>query len=500
LSSGHQILECDVLIIGSGAGGATLSDALTKAGRDVLMLEEGPDIPVSEQPSVSEGIRRMWRYGGLTAALGAPPVSYAEGCCVGGGTEVNSAIMQRAPDALLTAWASRYRINDYGPEQLAPYYEEAETLINACATPPPHFAATTLLRNGAHALAWQVTDLKRAQKDGPGIDLRRVDQIRGGKQTMRATALPAALARGMRLVPDCRVQRLAVRNALVTKVFATARNSRGGGRHLTIYPQYVFVCAGAVHGPALLQRSSIRRQVGKTLRMHPTIKAHALFDSDVQAEQSPLPLCAITEFMPDQRLGGSMNFPGYLAMSLAEDWQRRKWLWQHRTRIGMYYAMTRGEACGSVVSMLGLKEPLVFYQVTPRDRENLRQGLLHLTEALFAAGARFVGPSIYGHAGWHSFDEARRSLSQVLAKEANLVSLHLMSSCPIGEDRTRCAVNSTGRLFGISNLYVADASQIPEAPGTNPQLTVMAQSLRTAAHFLSASQRDLHQVALREET
>ena len=90
-------IHCDALIIGSGAGGATVADYLTKSGLDVVMLEEGPYINAEKVPdSVPEGLIRMWRAGGLTVALGQNIVPYAEGRCVGGGTEINSAIMQRA--------------------------------------------------------------------------------------------------------------------------------------------------------------------------------------------------------------------------------------------------------------------------------------------------------------------------------------------------------------------------------------------------------------------
>jgi len=64
------------------------------------------------------------------------------------------------------------------------------------------------------------------------------------------------------------------------------------------------------------------------------------------------------------------------------------------------------------------------------------------------------------------------------------MTIHLFSSCPMGEDQTRCATNSLGQVHGTANLYINDASLIPTAPGVNPQGTVMALARRNTLHFL----------------
>jgi choline dehydrogenase-like flavoprotein len=46
--------------------------------------------------------------------------------------------------------------------------------------------------------------------------------------------------------------------------------------------------------------------------------------------------------------------------------------------------------------------------------------------------------------------------------------------------------DSYGKLHGYENIFVADASIIPEAPGVNPQITVMGLAYRVADAFLSS--------------
>ena len=73
-----------VLVIGSGAGGATTACLLAEAGFDVLIAEEGPWV---EQDTVVpfslEQMDRQYRAGGVTVALGLPSIAYTEGRCAG---------------------------------------------------------------------------------------------------------------------------------------------------------------------------------------------------------------------------------------------------------------------------------------------------------------------------------------------------------------------------------------------------------------------------------
>src|SRR5688500_9014927 len=100
------VLDTEVLVIGSGAGGATTAAALAGAGRSVLVVEEGPWVdPDAIEPFTLEEMVVKYRHHGSSAALGTPPVAYAEGRCVGGSTEVNSGLWHRLPDHLVEEWA-----------------------------------------------------------------------------------------------------------------------------------------------------------------------------------------------------------------------------------------------------------------------------------------------------------------------------------------------------------------------------------------------------------
>ena len=122
---GHHVAE--VLVIGSGAGGATTAAVLAEAGFDVLVLEEGADVRQGEVvPFSLEQMDRQYRAGGVTAAIGFPSIAYTEGCCVGGGTEINSGLYRRPPEDVLARWRTTYEIAGFGTDELYAICDEVE--------------------------------------------------------------------------------------------------------------------------------------------------------------------------------------------------------------------------------------------------------------------------------------------------------------------------------------------------------------------------------------
>jgi len=470
--SGSNKFECDVLIIGSGPGGCVTANELVSAGIDVLMLEEGPMSTMPPKSSSAQGLQQLWRNNGLTAALGSAPVSYAEGRCVGGGSEINSAIIQRTPPNLLDQWAQDYEIKEFSESALMPYYDKSFQAIKARVIDGATNPLSEVMINGAAALNWKISPLERSD-DGDG------------KRSMSATLLKYSLAKGLRLVSECRVHQIIFNNKKAVSIKAVAQDAHGRKHPISVYFNHVFVASGAVHTPTLLLRSGVKNNIGKTLRLHPTLKALSYFPKLIQAQKHILAPYAITEFMPDIRLGCSVFRPGFFGMSLAEDWQNRGHLQSQIDHCAIFYAMIRSQGVGRVYSFPGLHDPFVTFRLTDQDWVLLKMGLQSLSKLLFAAGATQIFPSIAGHSGWLKDKPIGRDvLLESLPKFANPFTIHLFSSCPMGENKQRCAANSFGKIHDLDNVYIADASLIPEAPGVNPQATVMAIADRNAQHFL----------------
>ncbi|HEX6419086.1 MAG TPA: GMC family oxidoreductase N-terminal domain-containing protein, partial [Acidimicrobiales bacterium] len=138
-------LVTDVLVVGSGAGGAITAAALASAGRTVTVVEEGPWVdPDALEPFSLDEMVAKYRHHGLAAALGSPAIAYAEGRCVGGSTEINSGLYHRLPGALASEWQASYAIDEFTPEALGRYADRVERQLSVTTVPgapPPSSAA-----------------------------------------------------------------------------------------------------------------------------------------------------------------------------------------------------------------------------------------------------------------------------------------------------------------------------------------------------------------------
>ena len=126
---GDAVLDCDVVIIGSGAGGSTVAAELSEAGFDVIVLEEGSYYQTRDfTADTSAMVRQLYRDGGATIALGRPPVYYQEGRAVGGSTVINGGMSWRTPEKILDRWVGSGL--ELSAKAMEPYFERVERRIH----------------------------------------------------------------------------------------------------------------------------------------------------------------------------------------------------------------------------------------------------------------------------------------------------------------------------------------------------------------------------------
>ena len=478
--------DAQVLIVGSGAGGAVTALELARAGRDVLMLEEGGAHAISDYGRTpTTAMRQLYRRRGMTPILGRVPIGYVEGSCLGGSTEINSGFWHRAPRDILLRWKAQYDLAEAGEADLAPHYAWAEQQLGVGPSVPPWPASTQVFARGVDAMGWSYAEVPRAAPGCRNTNTCASGCPTGAKQGMSRSIVPQAVAAGARVLTGARVLLLLKRRGRVTGVVARVIGEGGAEQIVRIDAGTVFVCAGPTETPALLQRSGIRYHVGNTLRVHPYLKVAARFEERIDAEKSVLPLLQVKEFGPELSLGGAFFTVGHLAMTLSENWpQSRRHLDEHR-HMGHYYVGVRGSGRGSVrPSVLSPDNTILRYELSDIDLHHLSVGLARLATLLLAGGATAVHPSVYGLPEIKTEIAATRWLDERLPKSAlGLVTVHAFSSCPSGERRDRCAADSYGRVYGFENLYLNDASILPDSPGVNPQGTVMAMARRNALRF-----------------
>jgi choline dehydrogenase-like flavoprotein len=471
-------VEDECVVVGSGPGGSVTAYHLAAAGRSVTVVEDGPHLPLDSARAFSrDEMEQKYRNGGLTVALGAARVQYVEGRCVGGGSEINSGLYHRTPAAVLDRWRSEYRVLGLdGERELLEHFVENERRL--CVSYLPSEDATPraalLMRAGATQLGWESREVPR---------WFRYDGSSGGgrRQSMTETFVPDLLAAGAQLVSDARVTGLERRGQ--RWVVRGVRNGRYR-EPFEISARNVFLSAGAIQTAAILQRSGLGHNVGRTLRMHPTLQVVAEFPDDVTDENSGVPSEQVKQFSPEISFGCSISSREYLALKLYGHREVLRDLGARARRMASYYVMAEGSGTGCVRVLGRFADPLVTYDLAPGDANHLRRGLRLLCELLFAAGALAVYPAVTGAPVVRRMDDLRDLDDWCTPGAANLMTIHLFSTCPMGEARERTAVDSFGRVHDAPGLRVADASMLPTSTTVNPQGSIMAFARRNALEFL----------------
>src|SRR6266511_3471861 len=279
-------LVCDVVVVGSGAGGGVVAAELARAGADVIVLEKGGYASESDfSHQEAEATRGMYLYG-LTLATTDLGVRIVAGSTLGGGTVVNYSTSFKTPPPVLAEWA-RLSGSDVFVSG------EVEASLEAVAERPGVPTGNSnprsrdeLMEAGLRELGWHVDRLPRnvrgCTQDAAcgycGFGCRI-----GAKQSTMRTYLEDAAERGARLMINADVRKVLVEDGVATGVEA-----RVGDHRLQVRARAVVAAAGAIETPALLLRSGLGGQVGHHLRLHPGTAAFGLFDREVRPWEGTL--------------------------------------------------------------------------------------------------------------------------------------------------------------------------------------------------------------------
>jgi choline dehydrogenase-like flavoprotein len=496
LVDGDLRVRCDAVIVGSGAGGATMAAELAAAGIDVVMVEEGGYHPTeSFRPVYGQGLRTLYRDGGVGLALGSPPVLFSEGRCVGGSTVVNGGMSFRTPESVLDRWAREESLSAIGPAEMERHFLAVERRLHVAHQDPETIGRDAeLLKAGADARGWEIIPNTRNQIHCAGTNNCVLGCPTGAKRSMLLTNVPRALSHGARLFADCRVTRVTRRGRTATGV--EGRFARGDGRpgaRLTVRAGVVVVAGGAVQTPALLLRSGFRSRsgmLGRNLSLHPNAKLVALFDEEVRGWHGVHQAFQVREFARDGILITAVNLPPALvAMGEGEHGRALGELMAAYDRMVVAGCLVEDSTRGSVRHLPGIG-PQAFYQINDEDAARIVHGVALTAELLFAAGARRILSPFGGVPDLYGMDDVAALRSRPVPKRSmELFTVHLMGTARMSDDPARGVVSSFGEFHGARGLFVADASLFPGPIGVNPMETIVALAHRNAEWLVANRSR-----------
>ncbi len=482
----------DVVVIGSGAGGAVAAHALAEAGMRVLCLEEGPHV-TREQFSGRQldATRQLYRLDGMTLALGTPAVVIPMGCSIGGTTTINAGTSFRTPDERLARWRADFGHTTTGDE-LAAHFEAVEKVMPVAPVPDRLLGENSgVVKAGAAKLGWSAAPIPRNAPTCCGCCRCVLGCPEDAKLSMNISFVPAGIRAGARYFSRMRVRRILHRGGRASGVEGDLIGPGGRERagRFRVDARMVIVAAGAIYTPILLQRSGLHRgsrHAGRHLRLHPATRAIGVFDRPIRGWKGVLQGFYVDEFAKEGvKIEGVFVPPGLLASALPFFGVENFEIMRHYEHLAVFGTMAQDDSPGSVEGEL-FGVPRIRYQLTQRDADRIVKGVWAIGRIYFEAGARAVYAGIHGFERFRSVDELNRLLDRpVPPSHLEVLSMHPHGTVPMGASPALGAVDLDGRVHGTENVYVADGSIFPTTLGVNPQLSIMAYARKTAMGIAS---------------
>lgn len=488
---GDLSLSADVVVVGSGAGGAVVAATLAEAGQRVLVLEEGGYYPPTETGAMrpSQQMRHLWRDAGLTFAVGvgdSPVINVMMGRCVGGSSALTGGVCFRTPDHVLRVWERERGLADFTPGHLEPYFAAVEQRVHVETVAPERWSnSTRAFARGAERLGRPLKSIRRNTEGCEGHSRCNFSCPVGAKLSVDLSYLPTAFRAGAELYAHCLVERVTEEQGRATGVVGRVLNGprHAPGGRLEVKARRVVVAAGSYHSPLILQASGVGRaseQVGRNMTLHPAFRVMARFDERIDGWRGALQ-GAWSDAFEDQRITMTAMFvpPGVLAATLpgiGRDHRRNAELIPY---LGVFGGMLHDEGGGTVRRGPG-REPLVTYRMDPRDKAALPTLMRAMAETWFAAGAREVILPVLGMQPVTADQLAALDLDHVPGAQLECSSQHPLGTCRMAHSAEAGVLDSDGQAWDLKELFVADGSIVPTSLGVNPQLTIMALALRIA--------------------
>lgn len=496
-----RTFETDVLVIGTGAGGAAAGAELAEAGVDVLFAEEGSYTPTSSfSPYATESIPRLYRDAGASVILGNPPIAFVEGRCVGGTTVLNGGMTYRPPERVLADWAAATGEPALGPDGLAPLFDRVEERVSATHQHDVSVGNDNrLMAQGAKRLGWRYEVNRRNQDTCVGSNNCIFGCPTGAKQSTLVSYMPRAMKAGARCLTELRIVRLLIRGGRC--VGAVGRvvdpQTRKSGARVTIHAHATIVAGGAIQTPLLLKRHRLGKpsgQLGRNFLCHPNAKVMALYPGEVNAWQGVSQWSQIREFHEEGILFAENMIPptavgARIPYERAEAWELMR-KYNHLSTTGV---LVEDSTTGTVSrGPFGL--PITRYDINSFDHQRFLRGIRLLATLHFEMGADRVLLPFSNLHEVSSVDELDRIDPAVQTKQTlDLFTVHLMGTARMGARPESSVVDLDGQLWDLPGCFVADASLFPTAIGVNPQVTIMALATRVAHRMLE--RRALREVA-----
>ena len=487
------VLECDVAIVGSGAGAGVTAELLTAAGLKIVIIEEGPLRSSRDFRQLESDAYPSLYQESAARKTHDQAITILQGRCVGGSTTVNWTSSFRTPPSTLKYWRERLGLVEMADEALARWFLQAERRFNIAPWLAAPNANNEVLQRGATRLGIATASIQRNVRGCWNLGSCGLGCPTNAKQSMLVTTLPVALDRGATLLVATRVERMDLqRNKVVgLQCVPVELNAApaAGGQSTRVTARHYVVAGGAINSPALLLRSAApdpHGLLGARTFLHPVVASRGVFRERIEGWQGAPQSVYSDHYLEAQAIDGPIGYKlevaplhpllysttinGFgraAAARLAE--------FPHsQATLALMRDGFHPQSPGGQVKLRSDGSPVLHYPINAYLMDGARRAFLSMAEIQFAAGAEQV---VVGHefapayANWGAAQAGIRELA-MQPLSTRLFSAHVMGGCPMAADERNGVVQANGRHWQLNNLSVHDGSLFPTSIGANPQLSI----------------------------
>jgi choline dehydrogenase-like flavoprotein len=475
----EEVVACDVVVVGTGAGGAVVGHALAAKGYAVAFVEEG-DLHRRDAFDGS-AVRAHQRFYRGAVAVGNAPMPVFMGRMVGGSTAINGGTCFRPPPWVLDRWCEALGTDDFAPTAMAQHFERVEAFLGVGPTEERYLGPLGgVFDRGCRALGWSH---HRIRRNAPGCQASGFCDFGCRSDARRSTNvsyIPAALERSAALFTGLRAERVRVESGRATGLDAVTR----AGVRVRFQARAVILAGGALPTATFLQQQGLcdaSGQVGRNLSLHPSGGMSALFDEPIRGADHVPQGFAMDHFLREgflvlgaqsDRNIAPIAFPlagRRLTAAVAQ--------LDHLATVGTLIADDRADA---VVRYARDGNVLVTKNLNARDVARVHQAMVRAGEMFLAAGARRLYPVVTSTPVLERDDFHRFARTVPAPGDLPLLSYHPLGTCRMGRDPKTSVVDLDHQTHDVRRLFVVDGSTVGGPLGVNPQLTIMAIATRAA--------------------
>lgn len=447
----------DYTIIGSGPSGGNLAYHLNKGGAKCLLLEAGKFFRKETFPRNEADTSAQLYWGGGFEFDADSRMVFLRARVVGGTSIVNQCLLDRFDDSAFDSWKQQSSVDFFTTEKMSPYYDAVEKNLSLHTfIPEERNRNAVLFSESCEKLGYKWHYLRKGQGDCAYEKGNDCIACLGGchrdsKQSALVGYVQKAEKEGLEIIPEVMVEKIEV-NSERTRVFGVKNKI-----NVEYYSRNLILAGGAFGTTSLLLKSGFKEKLpalGKFFSSHPQWMTFGIFDEPVNSHKGYFQSVASKDpgfrrqgfklenvFAPPISIGMLLNVTG----------KKHQDLMRNYTKMSCMEVAIRDENIGEIAvdgkGKLTVKKPL-----TDLDKKKRDDGLEAVVNILKTSGAKEVVRSPY------------------------YFGLHLMGGCAMGTDAAKSVVNPDFNVHGFKNLFIADSSIYPNAPGINPSLTVMALS------------------------